>query len=332
MAHLRLTSVGVTIQFAAYEVRMSIEPSQPGKRPCGFTLVELLVVIGIIAVLIGILLPTLSRAREAGNRAACLSNMKQVYTFLKMYENANKGASPLGTGGDAMQAAYFLTRGGAAFSSIPLTSIRYVGLGLIIPAGVVKSDVATGQSGRIFYCPSFVGDVNHDFNSTSNPWPPSNPFYDGATVPAHGCRMSYSQRPILLPEPKTGGGFRVMKIQYDKDSPQWSPQHVPRGWPTAGGVTPLVPPLYQFPKLNKLKSAAIFSDVNAGEGRLKVGHRKGLNVLYNNGSAKYVDLSYGFDFGSVYKESIKQLIEKQTGFGTPHDPTQIQLWMVLDRQ
>jgi prepilin-type N-terminal cleavage/methylation domain-containing protein/prepilin-type processing-associated H-X9-DG protein len=61
-------------------------------RQKGFTLVELLVVIGIIAVLIGILLPALSRARESANRTACMSNMRQIATGWLMYAQENRGA------------------------------------------------------------------------------------------------------------------------------------------------------------------------------------------------------------------------------------------------
>src|SRR5690348_14810561 len=64
------------------------------KRKAGFTLVELLVVIGIIALLIGILLPALNRAREKARQAQCLSNVRQISMAFFMYTNENKGWFP----------------------------------------------------------------------------------------------------------------------------------------------------------------------------------------------------------------------------------------------
>lgn len=65
------------------------------KKIRGFTLIELLVVIAIIALLISILLPSLSRARELSKRLVCMSNIKGYGTSCKIYANDNSESWPI---------------------------------------------------------------------------------------------------------------------------------------------------------------------------------------------------------------------------------------------
>src|SRR3712207_6609237 len=68
-------------------------------RRKAFTLVELLVVIGIIALLISILMPALGRAKEQANWVACMANMRSVGQAFQVYVNNNKGRFPKPGGG-----------------------------------------------------------------------------------------------------------------------------------------------------------------------------------------------------------------------------------------
>ena len=78
-------------------------PARPGQNTGvngGFTLVELLVVIGVIAVLIGILLPSLNRARASARKVQCASNLRSQGQLLVLYANDWEGRYPVSYGGN----------------------------------------------------------------------------------------------------------------------------------------------------------------------------------------------------------------------------------------
>ncbi|MBC7834890.1 MAG: prepilin-type N-terminal cleavage/methylation domain-containing protein [Phycisphaerales bacterium] len=68
--------------------------SRGGRSAGAFSLIELLVVVAVAGVLIAILLPALSAAREASRSSVCLSNLRQAFTACRVYADENRGKGP----------------------------------------------------------------------------------------------------------------------------------------------------------------------------------------------------------------------------------------------
>jgi prepilin-type N-terminal cleavage/methylation domain-containing protein len=292
----------------------------------GFTLVELLVVIGIIALLVSMLLPALNKAREAANRAACLSNLRQIHQGLAMYAVEYKDKVPLGGSGGGGAANgmaggsnYWITRTAGALEKDPDTDrVRFFALGLLLKKNIIKEG-----SGRVFYCVSST-DHHHGYDTQVNPWRPFNV----------GARGSYSVRASINSRPDD----------------QTHPPEQMVYWTTAGSFEPLRPtwpgcvvgaprqPTEMF-RLSKLKNRAIVSDINATDGlaalaagasadRLLTVHAKGINVLYANGGAKWVPRG-------ILEAQIKAAVyggRTMFGTGANHHVLTDQVWNNLDAE
>ena len=238
-----------------------------------FTLLELLVVIGVIAILLGILLPALGRARDAAVRAQCLSNLRQIGVYLQQYQSQFRGQVPIYiTPAYADKAIY---HGGVN---------DYTGLGLLVPANIAPK--SGSEAGRAFYCPgtTSVGPLfwfNHvepgDPNR-SNPW---------VGWPGHMTRITYSLRQEYWAWDGTDTWWNIQypnaRFDFERTSSSQDVFIIP-----LSNARPVFPHASDF---SANSGSAIVMDLSTSESNRRAVHRGGMNVLYANWSAKTVPQS-----------------------------------------
>jgi prepilin-type N-terminal cleavage/methylation domain-containing protein len=123
---------------------------RPVHREQGFTLVELLVVIGIIAVLVALLLPAMNVARERARRTVCLSNVRQLVSATMLYINDNRQVLPEAASCNVQSESFMCPRTLGSPAWTPMPALAYYALPSI---GALLERYLAG-AGNSWRCPS----------------------------------------------------------------------------------------------------------------------------------------------------------------------------------
>jgi prepilin-type N-terminal cleavage/methylation domain-containing protein/prepilin-type processing-associated H-X9-DG protein len=183
--------------------RAALRLTAPGdtRKGAGFTLVELLVVIGIIALLVAVLLPALNKARRQSQTVSCMSNLRQIGLAMRMYTMDNQGWLPLIRQDPDWDGAYWF---------VPLCKYCGKDLGKFNTKGTYQQMRPEDIQGVFRACPAF----DNPFNPES--WRPGYgmnfTLMMGSTGVVRGSANSYPAmyaNTFILPKNPTAEPYRV---------------------------------------------------------------------------------------------------------------------------
>ncbi len=228
-----------------------------GKR--AFTLVELLVVIGIIAVLIALLMPALRKARMAALNIKCQSNLRQIGLGLSMYQQEFRELMP------AYNDAALGSHGQARTTTGTPARTYWVRLGILTEVGYLRGDMGPYRGSRAMLCPIY--DARRPAEG-SDQWLKAT-----ATSP---IRVNYSLRTLEQPAGKSTRN-RLESLQLITISPY---NGSPETWRRRVSIV--------SDKVDRLGSSGdptYYHAYYAQDGR------NGYNVLFSDGSVEHLALA-----------------------------------------
>lgn len=223
-------------------------------RKSGFTLVELLVVVAIIAVLVALLIPALANAKEDGRRTKCLANTRALALMCRVYAGEYENNTPIGYD-------YYSGYGFSLYDS----SSKNIGIGIFYAINYIKNPL-------VYYCPTETS-IWYGYNTPNNPWPP------GAN-PGLNIASDYTCRPVVdFTTASWGGANSNRPYNPSNGTPPWD-------WFSRSN--------HYFKlddQSNSLDRCAILADDFFTTSEIQTRHGNGVNVAYMDGSANWVRLA-----------------------------------------